>query len=233
MIKPASNRSRAMYNALLEKYTKERYPQRIITDGYLMLMKSIQGTPTNVIFDVLVNQSSGTVATNIERRLNITDRFNVSDMSICLMKAGSSTTATQAEISVARPDTYPNPNVFTAANEASNLESVYNGSLNVTIDSTVYYQALELRRFYRVPTSQAGTAVSTVAITGVIQRDGWDNLNYAFSPVTPDFEFSGIGNNQVTVNLSPSAIDLSGTSSQNFLVIYFRGFLIQNVNQRS
>jgi hypothetical protein len=156
--------------------------------------------------------------------------FTVKDMTMCLLKAGSSTTATDAQVSVGQPNTYPNPFIFTGANEAANLEAIYNSNMSITIDSTVYYQAYDMRRFFRVPVSQGLTAVSTVATTGVLQRSGWDNLNYCFAPVVPNFEFSGIGNNQVVVN-TPTGITFAGTSSQNFLVGIFRGFLVQNVNQ--
>lgn len=226
------NASRALYDRLEKKYTKDKYPGRIITDSYLMIMKSIQSAGVTVVnFDVLSNASSGSVVNVIERRLNISDRFVVRDMAICLMKAGTSVAATQAEINVGVPRTYPNSNVFTGASEASNLQAVYNGFCSVTIDSIVYYQSLDLRRFYRVPTSQKGIAVSAVALTGVLGDDGWDMLNYAFSPVQPQFELNGVGNNQLSVTVNNST-NLQGTNSQNFLCWYFRGFLVQNVNNQ-
>jgi len=222
------NASRALYSQLKEKYGNANR-NVIITDSFLMLMKSIQGTITTVNFDVLTNASSGTTPTVIERRLNITDRFAVRDMAVCIMKAGTTVAATQAEINIGIPSTYPNENVFNGAGEAANLGAVYNGYLTIIIDSVVYYQALDLRRFYRVPTSQKGTAVSAVAVDGIVHNDGWDILNYAFAPVQPQFEFSGSGNNQCSVTIN-NPTSLVGTNSQNFLCWYFRGFLIQNIN---
>jgi hypothetical protein len=73
--------------------------------------------------------------------------------------------------------------------------------------------------------------VSTVANTGVLGDDGWDILNYAFSPVQPQFELNGVGNNQLSVTIG-NPTSLIGTSSQNFLCWILRGFLVQNVNQR-
>lgn len=219
------NQSRALLDTLRAKYQK--YPNVIITDSYLLLMKSLQGTITTVTFDVLSNVGNATV---LENRLSITDRFAVKDMAVCIMKAGASTAATAAEIAVGRPNTYPNPNIYTGAAEAANLEAIYNSQMRVAIDSKIFYQSLDTRRFFRVPTSQQGTAVSAVAGTGVLSRDGWDNLNYCFSPVAPNFEFSGSGKNEVTLQL-PNPTLTSGTSSQNFVLAYFRGFLIQNINQ--
>jgi hypothetical protein len=224
------NASRALYSDLKGKYG--RRSGVIITDSFLFLMKSIQSTVTTVNFDVLTNSSSGTPPTVIERRLNISDKFVVRDHAICLMKAGTTTAATQAEINVGVPRTYPNGSVFSGASEAANLQAVYNGYCTVIINSVVYYQALDIRRFYRVPTSQKGVAVSTVATTGVIGDDGWDILNYAFSPVQPQFELDGTGNNQLSVTIG-NPTSLIGTNSQNFLCWMLRGFLVQNINQRS
>lgn len=243
MRQKAMTPTRALYDILNAKYPKttgtelsngNTYKNVIITESFLYLIASIQSTQNQVQFNVLVNQGSqgsGITQYSIERRLNITDRFSVQKMSVCLAKAGTTTTATDAQVSVLQPQTYPNPFLFTAANEAANLEAIYNGYLQVTIDSTVFYQSFDMRRFFRVPVSQGLTAVSTVATTGVLQRSGWDDDDYSFAPVVPNFEFSGIGNNQVSVNVPPG-ISFAGTSSQNFLVATFRGFLIQNVNQK-
>lgn len=220
----STNQPRALYSELKSKYAGRG---AIITDSYLMLMKSIQGTITTVQFDVLNNVGTPTVN---EVRLNITDRFCVREMSMFLAKAGASTAATNAEVSVARPSTFPNLNIFTGANEAANLEAVYNGNLRVVIDSVVYYQSLDTRRFYRAGQAQQGTAVSSVATTGIQARDQYDMLNYAFSPVYPTFELNGIGKNEVTLTI-PNPTVLSGTSSQNFVCLLMRGFLVQNINQ--
>lgn len=229
------NPSRALYDQLVAEYPKSRFPNVIVTDSYLLLMKSIQGTLNQVQFDILTNASTGTPPQCIERRLNLSDKFCVRDMAICLMKtaaAGGAGVSTQAEINVGVPRTYPNASVFANAGEAVNLEAVYNGYLTIIINSTVYYQSLDLRRFYRVPQSQKGVAVSAVAGTGVLGDDGWDILNYAFSPVQPQFTFSGDGNNQATVTINNSTVLSGAVTSQNWLVNIYRGFLIQNVNNK-
>ena len=225
--------SRALYEQLKAKYPKSQFPNVIITESFLFLMKSIQNTITVLNFDVLTNASSGTPPTVIEQRLNMSDRFCVKDMAMFLMKtaaAGGGGVSTSAEINNGIPRTYPNATVFANAGEALNLESVYNGFATIIIDSIVYYQKLDLRKFYRVPTSQQGVAVSTVAGTGVLANDGWDILNYAYAPVVPQFEFNGSGNNQFTfTNNNPT--NLAGAvTSQNWMCASFRGFLIQNVN---
>ena len=224
----ATNRSRALYNQLKDDdYPIDKYPARIITDSYLRLEASLQGTITAITFNMLVTQGSPNCT---ENRLNITDRFCAASWAMFIMKAGATVAATQAEISVARPRTFNNSQVFTGAGEAANLEVMYNSQLKVTVDSTVYIDSYDTRRFYRVPTSMQGAAVSTVATTGVLNADGYDESGYPFAGLTPSITFSGIGKNLIQLTL-PNPTSLIGTNSQNFVVLWLRGYLIQNVNQ--
>lgn len=232
-IPPAENSRRALYNKLQDKY-----PGKVVTDSYLLLQACIQSVTNTVKFPVLTNETLNSIPTSVvEVRLDITDRFCAFDWALMIRKAGSSAVnqATPAEMAYSIPLTYPNSAVFTASNEARNLEALYNGNLKVTIDSDVYYQAYPCRNFYRVPTSQKG--VTTSSFTGtpptqyLIPDDGWDSMNYSFATVTPNFEFSGIGKNVVELTI-PAPSSMAGTSSQNYVDLVVRGFLIQNVNQK-
>ncbi len=221
----AKNNHRAVFNAM-----KQKYPSAIITDSYLRMEASIQGTFNQIQFSVLQNQPP---INNTERRLAITDRFCVTQMGLFLMKAGTSTTATQAQIAGAGLRTWPNPQVFTGAAEAVALQNIYNGFMQVKIDSTTYFDSLDLMRFYRVPVSQQGVAyIAAGPALNQIQRDGWDILNYGYCPIDPTFEMSGRGKNDLSLQL-PVSVDLSGTSTQNFAVLITRGFLMQNAAKNS
>lgn len=221
----ATNQSRALLQEI-----NNQYPNNIVTDSYLFSMVNVNGAAVNQItFPLLINEG---VAQSIENRLLLSDRFVVRDWSVFLMhtaQAGAIPTAN--EVAVARPSTYPEDSVFTAA-IAALLESVYNGKLKVTINSAVYYQSFPMRNFFRVPTSQAGVAVSTVAVTGITNRDGWDNLNYPFSPVYPTFTVDGLGNNQIQLTLPTSTVLAGAANTCNFICLMLRGYLVQNVNQK-
>jgi hypothetical protein len=221
----ATNQSRALLQEI-----NNQYPNNIVTDSYLFSMVNVNGAAVNQItFPLLINEG---VAQSIENRLLLSDRFVVRDWSVFLMnteQAGTSPTA--AEVAVGRPSTYPENSVFTAA-IAALLESVYNGKLKVTINSAVYYQSFPVRNFFRVPTSQAGVAVSAVAVTGITNRDGWDNLNYPFSPVYPTFTVDGLGNNQIQLTLPTSTVLAAAAGFCNFVCLMLRGYLVQNVNQK-
>lgn len=216
---------RAVFNQM-----KRDHPGAIITDSYIRCEASLQGSITQVRFNTLTNEGSMNVT---ERRLSITDKFCVTQLGVFLMKAGTTATATQAQIAGGYLRTWENPQVFTGANEAVALHNLYNGYLQVRIDSTVYFDALDMHRFYRVPTSQKGFASTlTPGAAQLIQQDGWDILNYGFCPVDPTFTMSGRGKNDITINL-PTSVDTSGTSSQNFAVLIARGFLMQNAAKNS
>jgi len=225
----ALNQGRALLEQLRREYMTPENKERnvIITESYLFLMANLNGGAKNQLqFFALTNQSQTAPVTSVEKRLDITDRFAVRDMSMVLMKTKDTTAA---EVAKGRLHTFPNPNVFTAANEADNLESIYNGWANIQIKSVVYYQNYDVRRFYRVDNAVEGQAVSTVAVTGVNPRDTWNMLNYSFSPVETAFELNGSGSNILSVTL-PASIDNSGTNTVNWLCWYFRGYLIQNIN---
>jgi len=121
--------------------------------------------------------------------------------------------------------------VFTAA-VAALLEVVYNGYLSVTLNSAVYYQSFPTRNFFRVSTAQEGLALSTVATTGVTPRDGWEGVNYCFSPVYPTFTIDGIGNNQIQLILPNPTVTSAAANFCNFACLFLRGYLVQNVNQK-
>lgn len=218
----AMNPARALYNDLRAKYSD---PSVIITDSYLRFEIGLTGSPSVIAFNALTNQGQ---ATATEKRLNITDLFCCAQISMAIMKTGTATTTPTAnELAVGILRTFPNPNVFTGAQEAANLHNLYNGSLSIRVDSTVWIDSFDCNRFYRVPTSQKGTAVSAVALTGVLQDDGYDSLNYGYSPLTPTIMFNGRGKNEVNINM-PGTLSLAGTSSYNTVVFLARGFLLQN-----
>lgn len=217
----ALNSERAIYNKIYAQ-ARKKYPQAKPMKSYLRLEKSIQGTFTQVSFDVLVNQGTPGVT---ERRLQITDKFVITHMAIMIYKAGATTSATDPEKAAAKLRSWNNPIVFSGAGEAAALQGIYNGYTEIKVDQTVYAPYIDNQLFYRVPTSQQG-----VGPTVIIQADEYSDVNYPFAEIVPTITLSGASNNQITVNL-PVSSTLSGTSSQNFLVCYMRGLLVPNTSK--
>ena len=222
----ATNRQRAIYNDLrYNTYAGQR--DVIITDSYLRF-ETVLGTSTSLSFNTLVNQGAQTVT---EHRLNMPDRFCVTDMGFFIRKVAAAT-PTDPQIASAQLDTFPNALTYTGAGEAAALNALYNSYLTVRIDSVVYYDSLDLLRFYRVPTSQQNVSYVVASPAGnTIQADGWDTMNYGFAPIDPTFSLDGKAKNDISVTL-PTSIAMAGTSSVNYAVLIVRGFLLQNASGR-
>jgi len=212
---------------------RSQYPGSIITQSYLRSEVQLGTTATSQFsFNILANQ--GTPAST-ERRLQITDRFAVSAISVMMYNAAStSSVIAAADRSQAKLYTWNSPARFTTANSAT-LETIYNGYLRMIIDGTTYVDSLDTRRFYRVPTSQLGTIVSTGTATAstfpVVQADGWDGTHYPFAQLTPAIVLNGAGRNEVTLNTPEATAVSPSATSANVLVLYCRGWLIQNASQ--
>jgi hypothetical protein len=210
---------------------KSQYPGAIITQSYLRSEIQLGTTATSQFaFNILANQ--GTPGST-ERRLQITDRFAVTALSVMayntLVADAQPTAKSQAKLF-----SWNNPAQFTTAN-AKTLESVYNGYLRMIIDGTTYIDSLDARRFYRVPVSQQGVAVSaftpdTASKFGAIQADGWDGTHYNFAQMTPAVVLNGAGRNEVTLNTPEATAVSPASTTTNFLVLYMRGWLIQNAS---
>lgn len=218
----ATDRSRSIFNEY-----KAKNPGAIVTQSYLRLEKPL-GTQQTVSFDVLNNVGTST-PNPTERRLAITDNFLVTEMSIFIFKV---TTAAVTQTGIL--DTWPNALTYTGSGEAANLMNLYNGYLNIKINSTTFIESLDLYRFYRVGTAQQGVQISqqaaAIGTNGAYLADQWDAASWGFYPVTPGIEFSGAKKNEINI-ITPASTAMGGTSSTNYAVCYVRGLLAQNAAQ--
>jgi hypothetical protein len=200
-------------------------PGIVATQGYLRLAVNLQATALNAVtFSVLSNQGT-TRAT--ERRLDITDMFTITHWGLFILKAGTTTAATDAEIAASKLYTNPNAGVFTGTGESANLMNIYNGFLSVTVDRERIIDSYDAYRFYR-----AGVAQNTVlsAVGGPYNADEWQGPNYGMAEVSPEITLNGVGDNNITLQL-PSSVNLSGTTSTNFVFMVARGIRWQNASK--
>jgi hypothetical protein len=191
----------------------------IATQGYLCLIQTIEGTFTNIQFDVVAN--TGTVRAT-ELRLANTDMFTASHWSLNIVKA---TADTAAGLSAATRATFPNPITFAGTGEATNLMSIYNGNLSVTVDRTTLIDAFDCYRFYRAAQAQKGVGPAVI-----YQADEFDSQNYGFAELDPEFTLNGLGDNRLILNL-PNSTTLSATTGKNFAMLILRGIRWQNASK--
>lgn len=206
----------------------------IATQGYLRLAANVQtGAALNSItWNVLSNQ--GTVRAT-EVRLDITDMFTVTHWGVYLAKAGTTTTATDAELAQTHLFTNPNRLTFSGASEEANLMNIYNGFMSVTVDRNKIIDKYDAMRYYRVGVAQKGVlqAYNATAPAGTSLSfidDQWDNVSYGMANCDPNVTLNGVGDNNITLTL-PTAANLSGTSSTNFVFLVMRGIRWQNASK--
>jgi hypothetical protein len=189
--------------------------QAVLTQSYLRSEVALSTSVANYHLPVLVNDTqNGAVRVN-EKRLNLQDIFVASEIAV-LIGVGASTNTKAALY------TYPNGVIFTSATD-DDLLSIYNGSLNLTINNQQVLPAWDVYRHYYAPQTQGGVGITAQTIFPVDQNDGSSS---GFYPVEPGIVFNGAANInfQLSANGAPATI-----LSNSFVCLITRGVLLQNV----
>lgn len=189
--------------------------QAVLTQSYLRSEVALATSSANYHIPVLVNDTqNGSVRVN-EKRLNLQDIFVASEIAV-LIGVGAATSTTAALY------TYPNQTIFTSTTD-TDLLSIYNGSLNLTINNQQVLPAWDVYRHYYVPQTQGGFGITSQTTFPVDQNDG---SCYGFYPVEPGIVMNGAANInfQLTANGAPASI-----LANSFIAVIQRGILLQNV----
>lgn len=192
-------------------------------------MDALLGTSNEYSFSVLSpdNSISSQVTPN-ENRLNKADSFVATHHAVMIWKVAA-TSPTPAQLASTILRTFPNPLVFTAGGEALALESLYvNGFIQLLVDDDKYQNQYSLLRFRRAPQSQEGVG-STATNNAAIQRDQYDLETTPFVQLMRPIIFNGSSKIDLSINLN-TAINMAGTSSQNYVSILYRGYLVSGIN---
>ena len=189
--------------------------QAVLTQSYLRSEVALSTSIANYHIPVLVNDTqNGSVRVN-EKRLNLQDIFVTSEISVQIgVGAGTSTKAPLY--------TYPNGVVFTSSTD-DDLWSIYNGSLNLTINNQQVLPAWDVYRHYYVPQTQGGVGITAQTIFPVDQNDASAD---SFYPVEPGIVMNGAANInfQLIAGGAPATI-----TANSFICVQQRGLLLQNV----
>jgi hypothetical protein len=207
--------------AILNAIKKDR-AGCVITWSYLRSEVQLVASQGSITFPILVNDSPA--ANNNERRLNISDEFQVVSWGVFLYKK---LTAQSIETTIL--NTYPNPTTFAKSGEAGALQALYNGFLTATIDRKQIIPAFDAFNFYKVPDAQLGLVSAAIAgpVTYPVPNSAYLSNEWGFCEAIPTFRLSGAVVNQIQL-VPPAAQDMTGTASVNYAVLFMRGFLIQN-----
>jgi len=195
----------------------------VLSQSYLRLETGLVAGNTQYKFDVLVNENTQTTNFNTQLKLNLQDSFIVSQIGFFLASP-STNTATNFRLL-----TYPNKTVFSGANEATSLNSIYNGFMSLTINQRTIIPNWDLYKHLDVPQTQQNmvtAGITTAPAGGGVFTDDQNNAgDFGFFPCEPNIVLVGSKKNDLTVTI-PSGLTAVKTDSR--LVCIFRGILAQN-----
>jgi hypothetical protein len=215
----AFSRKQAVFNEKASQYASQGV---ITTPGFLRLETTAPVSAVST-FKFQTLETSG-VQTSTEKRLKLADTFTITDISFYIARAA-------ATAQVSSPDnyaqqtlhTFPNPLTALFGTGATALEAIYNGYLQLRIDTTTFIDSIPMKQFYRVGTSQQGAGPAVV-----IPRDEWPLSMYGRTDLLPTIELNGQSNIEWSINL-PTATNcgaVAATYNVN-LVLILQGFLNQ------
>lgn len=201
----------------------------IMVESYLR-SETILGTQDSIVFDIQENVSQAGIAVRrTERRLKQSDTFTVTAIGLFIARCPAIVNGANSGFAI--PRTFPNPQVFTGVTtvtEANELMKIYNGLMQIQRDQTKYFEALAMWEHYCVTEAQQGVALSTVATTGLYQRDGQFNANQGFRKIQPTFNIVGTKKCEISIKLPDSAVMASQTVGQdNVAILILKGLVKQ------
>lgn len=189
----------------------------VLSQSYLRTEAALLTTSSNYQFNVTVQDTfQSSYAT--QQLIGLQDAFVVSELGI-YVAVPSSTTAVDFRL-----QTYDSPLVFSTANAVNGVRTVYNGSLNLTVNQRQIVTDWDVMRHYKVPTQQKATN-AYYATTGPAFEDGNELATDGMFPVEPNWVIKGNAKNllQITLPGAPAAIQANSR-----IVIIMRGLLAQN-----
>ena len=202
----------------------KNFDKAVLVQHTLRSTVLLNATSTSFQLPILQNSAYGTNTQSVapdQNLLSLQDIFCATEINVAVAKASSATDASY------QPFNYAPASVFTTANVAPAIIGMYSsGSLKFVNNQQVIAPYWDLQRHYLVPNQQPATAAyySGSGINYVSQVDGSTD---GFYPVQPMWVFNGGGNVQVSLNL---AQNLAAVETYQKLVLFVRGFLLQNAS---
>ena len=189
----------------------------VLSQSYLRLEQAVSTSKTQYTFGVLVNDSgnSGVAVRPTEQRLNLQDSFYVSQVSLYLGLA-TSTTDTAFPLY-----TWNNPTTFSTSGASTALNNLYNGNISLTVNNKTIVTAWDCYRHLEIPQTQLTGATNS-------PKDQQYGRESTAVDTEPNWVLIGSKNNSFSINL-PNAISTVQASATTYLTVILRGVLAQNV----
>jgi hypothetical protein len=184
---------------------------KIISQGFLRLEVALNTANSTFDFPVLENDR-GQIIFNTEQRLKQQDSFFISEMAVFVCKPVSANDSQYPLV------TYPSPTIFSGANTAKSLETVYNGKLNLDVNNRTILAGWDLQKHKFVPRTQATAAANS-------PLDQYDGAVSSYHELLPSIVLIGSKSNVLQLRLPTN---LQAVEPNSRLVLLLRGVLAQN-----
>lgn len=203
-------------------------PYENLSQSYLRAETTLS-TLSQYSFQLQKNNVASPLVT--ERLLNLNDQFVITHFFVGLKVLTTASITNTLELNTP-VDTYCDPVRYTG--DAANAASIYNGSIQFTIDRKQYLPEFPVRSFLRVPTTQTGAFLDTAGTSGTPAAtfvgntglNGYDNGLYGFYPSEPTLID---GRQTLDINLVlNNAQDIADASLTVRAVFEVRGYLVVN-----
>lgn len=186
----------------------------IISPAFLRQQKALTSNQSSYKFKFLAENAAPTLP---ERYLSRTDSFRAIRMGLFLI-----TVATAGQEGAAVLQTYPNAAVFSTANNAAHLETVYNGLVRAKVENTIVIDGFPTNNFRHVGTTLQ--ASGSFAQSERPQLAGMRTL-----PVI--LTLDGAKTNEIEIEIPNwSGIVMAPSSGTNYLVCVLEGFQINGAS---
>jgi hypothetical protein len=202
----------------------KNFDKAVLVQHTLRSTVVLNNSSTSFQVPILQNSAYGTNTQSVapdQNLLSLQDVFCATEINVGVAKPSSTTDASYQVFN------YAPTSVFSTANTATSIIGMYNNAfLKFVNNQQVIAPYWDLLRHYLVPNQQPATNAyyTASAVNYISQVDGSTD---GFYPVQPMWVFNGGGNVQVSLNL---AQNLAAVESNQKLVLFVRGFLLQNAS---
>lgn len=220
----AVSQDRALLDAITKHNLKLGFEDIVPLPGYLR-SENVLSVQTTIPFEIKDNALlPGQAIGPSEHRLKQNDAFYVTHYSV--MFYSFPTAGGAAARARARLHSFPNDAVFGL--NAPSLAGSYNGYLQLRINETVFFDALDMNRFLFAEQAQQGLAVSTAGANNAYFNDAARQSESFANLTAPLVRLNGQFNNQFQVQL-PDNISFQLVAADTVVaVLYLRGWSMQN-----